>query len=75
VTFNYDPPVSDPQRLASAVGIADLPADRITVKSQATCIVYASPTMKKLVGMLYTSVTTTPGSTTADVRATPAPTC
>lgn len=75
VTFNYQPPLSDAQRLASAVSLSDLPADRITIKSTATCIVYASPTMKRLVGMLYTSVLTTPGSTTADVRTTPTATC
>jgi hypothetical protein len=75
VSFNYQPPDSDQERLASAVGIADLPADRITVKSTATCLVFASPTMKKLVGMLYTSVTTTPGSTTAQVRTTPTSSC
>ncbi|HEY5198351.1 MAG TPA: hypothetical protein VIJ51_15125 [Solirubrobacteraceae bacterium] len=75
VTFNYQPALSDPQRLASAVGIGDLPADRITVKSAATCLVYASPTMKRLVGMLYTNVTTTPGSSTAQVRTVSAPTC
>jgi hypothetical protein len=68
MTFNYQPPLSDLQRLASAVGVGDLPADRITVKSSAECIVYASPTMRRLVGMLYTQVTTTPGSSTAAVR-------
>jgi hypothetical protein len=75
VTFNYQPSLADAERLASAVGISDLPADRITVKSAATCLVYASPTMKKLVGMLYTSVTTTPGSTTARVQTTPSSNC
>jgi hypothetical protein len=75
VTFNYQPPLPDLQRLASAVEIDDLPADRITVKSAATCIVFASPTMRKLVGMLYTSVTTTPGSTTATVRTRRTSTC
>lgn len=67
-TFNYQPRLSDAERLASAVGIGDLPADRITIRSAAACLVYASPTMKKLVGMLYTSVVTTPGSTTAQVQ-------
>jgi hypothetical protein len=75
ITFNYQPPLSDAQRLASAVAIADLPADRITIRSTSTCIVYASPTMKRLVGMLYTSVMTTPGSTSAQVRTTPTRTC
>ena len=75
VTFNYQPPLADIERLASAVGISDLPADRITVRSTATCLVYASPTMKRLVGMLYTSVLTTPGSSTAQVRTTPTATC
>jgi hypothetical protein len=75
VTFNYQPSLPDAERLASAVGIGDLPADRITVRSAATCLVYASPTMKKLVGMLYTSVVTTPESTTAEVRATPGSSC
>ena len=74
-TFNYQPPLSDLQRLVSAVGIADLPADRITVRSTASCLVYASPTMKKLIGMLYTRVVTTPGSGTAEIAATPTPTC
>jgi len=31
--------------------------------------------MKRLVGMLYTSVLTTPGSKTAAVRTTPTPNC
>jgi len=75
MSFDYQPPISDLQRLASAVGVGDLPADRITVKSAATCLVYASPTMKRLVGMLYTSVLTTPGSKTAAVRTTPTPNC
>jgi hypothetical protein len=74
-TFNYQPPLSDLQRLVSAVGIADLPADRITVRSTATCLVYASPTMKTLIGMLYTRVVSAAGSSTADVSATPTPTC
>jgi hypothetical protein len=75
VTFNYRPRLSDVQRLASAVGISDLPADRITTRSTATCIVYASPTMRRLVGALYTGVTTTPSSSTARVRTTPTPVC
>ncbi|HWH11065.1 MAG TPA: hypothetical protein VG165_08050 [Solirubrobacteraceae bacterium] len=75
VTFNFQPPLTDLERLASAVAIGDLPADRITVKSTATCLVYASPTMKQLVGMLYASVVTIPGSSTAQVRTTPTATC
>jgi hypothetical protein len=67
-TFNYQPSLPDAQRLASAVGIGDLPADRITIRSSATCLVYASPTMRKLVGLLYTRVVTTPGSSTAQVQ-------
>ncbi len=74
-TFNFRPPISDQQRLALAVGVGDLPADRITVSASPNCLVYASPTMKRLVGMLYTSVLTTPGTKTAQVRVTPTPTC
>lgn len=75
ISFNYQPPLSDLQRLASAVGLGDLPADRITIKAAPTCLVYASPTMKRLVGLLYTSVLTTPGSKTAEVRVMPTPSC
>lgn len=75
VTFNYHPRLSDLQRLASAVGVGDLPADRVTTRSTATCLVYASPTMKRLVGALYTGVTTAPGSSTASVRTTRTPAC
>jgi hypothetical protein len=75
VTFNYQPSLPDAERLASAVGLSDLPADRITIRSAGTCLVYASPTMKKLVGMLYTTVTTTPGSITAEVQTTPGSNC
>jgi hypothetical protein len=74
-TFNYQPPLSDLQRLASAVDLGDLPADRITTRAGPTCLVYASPTMKRLVGRLYTSVLTTPGSRTADVAVTQTPSC
>jgi hypothetical protein len=75
VRFDDRPALSDYERLVSAAGVADLPRDRSTVSLGADCVVYGSPSLKRLVGTSYTRVTTTPGTTAASVQITTAPGC
>jgi hypothetical protein len=74
-TFDARPPLSDYERVADAAGVSDLPRDRITVTSARDCLVFGSPSLKRLIGASYASVTTVPGARTAVVQSTAKPAC
>ncbi len=75
VQFNDRPPRSDYERLVAATGVSDLPRDRVTVTEGVNCLVFGSPSLKRLIGVAYTRVTTTRRTATAAVRSIPNPTC
>jgi hypothetical protein len=75
VEWNDRPPLSDYERLVSAAGLDDVPRDRITVSQAANCLIYGSPSLKRLIGVSYVRVTTTPGTVTASVQGASRPTC
>ncbi len=75
VAFNDRPPLSDYERIVDAAAVADLPRDRITVSTAHNCLVFGSPSLKRLIGVSYASVTTVAASTTAAVQSRARPTC
>ncbi|MGI8802354.1 MAG: hypothetical protein ACR2KV_09315 [Solirubrobacteraceae bacterium] len=75
VQFNDRPPLSDFERLAEAAGVADLPRDRSTITRAAVCLVFGSPALKRLIGLSFVRVTTTPGTATARVEGVAKPGC
>jgi hypothetical protein len=72
---NAEPPEESRERISFARG-SDLPSDAEIVEPNTdTCIVWRSPTLRKLVGEQYAVATTVEGETSAELRAESSPSC
>jgi hypothetical protein len=75
VITNFRPRLSNRERIMLLAGV-NLPSDATKTRiNRSTCIVWHSPTLKKLIGMAYAAGTTRTGMTTARMRGEGTPHC